>query len=1157
MMSRMGRTLSRCTLAILFALLFWGVFGQLTIVPAIASANQDAFPRVPPDLSKVSVGDADVAGYADVTGSPGAVPANAEVAIVNLNAHNVAMATADASGGFSVSLFAPLGSSLLIKYETDGTRIQRFWQKAIAAVSDETTNNLNELPGAILRVGGTEPAQGDEQTFHIVGGFSGDELPKRWAGWYMSGSLLVRGQKGGWGLSASPGQTVYMSLEMRATSPAFSCSDPIETVMDLHVRLREVFGLEGTASASELWFDSFLFTPTGLPIEREGWVPPIAATGPHVFTNVSCVGRHVVGGDLELSFKLPPNLREGYYRLEIVFDPQIPYASDVGQAVVWQQEPSVARDTPIIRVGDPLPPRIPWLLFGDELVNGDRGATAVQDVSTYQMVNRVTTPTHIPVIPPVEERTGQPITYELAPGSSWLTNTDRRLGPPPYIPLHLPSGELSVEIEQPDGQVVHLGPSALQQSSVRTPTTAGGAEYAQGTGHLGDMYHLYNRDGDLAYAFTQQGFHVIRLRGEVQDVYGNLYAIQSDYEVVVAHVLDLDPNILPTTPFAVDDFFSPGLHLFPPKPADVHITLTHVPFSDPNQQKETELHGVANGAGYFQAAEGAGVAMDQPGEFRVDISAYYEDESGEVWFGSMTWGGVVETPDAQLVAHGRRGMDYKSDQIDDMPIWFRNQDLPASKVGIENYYPYLSGDIHWGDQNLDHGWLGDSIHSIITFEDLTPQGSFYDLVRQFYPKATNVFRWPPEDTGLTGLDKRIQIGEAPLFLASATGHLPEQYPEEIGLMSYWYGSSQRPDVRVRELISEDNMGTAYWRFDDTYNYQLGEPADGDHPGDIKWEFGGIVFRTISETNPIQQYAIYSSFWVLLPEDCDTDPFGCARVTPPFQDATGASINGGPIMTLQGQDIDMLFLPKCVRPGDILNVDETVAFCGHVGPPLDSRVDVTITAPDGSTHARSWHANKIGWLYDPSFDFDADQPGRWLVEVQVTHDRPYAGNGVTPTSHNTGTVLGTSGVYEFYVVEPDAPRLHVSEPQPGFIQWPGNGIAPILITGQSPLGTSTIYYTVHDKGIVMDQGAITPEPGGEYALVYDATALHDDFPMLSLVAHEGRWEGLADEVSIHLLAVGTDTPRAASVTLIGEQVFVISGDVPGPYFRTFLPATERD
>ena len=130
----------------------------------------------------------------------------------------------------------------------------------------------------------------------------------------------------------------------------------------------------------------------------------------------------------------------------------------------------------------------------------------------------------------------------------------------------------------------------------------------------------------------------------------------------------------------------------------------------------------------------------------------------------------------------------------------------------------------------------------------------------------------------------------------------------------------------------------------------------------------------------------------------------------------------------GKEIDMLFLPKGVRPGDILELGNTVSFSGHVGPPLDSRVAVVITSPSGKEYSRELLASKIGWVYDPSFDFAAKEPGLWTVDVLVVHDQPYTGNGVTPKSHNTGSVLGTKGKYNFYVVDPDSPRIRLLDEQ---------------------------------------------------------------------------------------------------------------------------------
>jgi hypothetical protein len=263
--------------------------------------------------------------------------------------------------------------------------------------------------------------------------------------------------------------------------------------------------------------------------------------------------------------------------------------------------------------------------------------------------------------------------------------------------------------------------------------------------------------------------------------------------------------------------------------------------------------------------------------------------------------------------------------------------------------------------------------------------------------------------------------------------------------------------------------------------------------------------------------------------------------------------------LYGKDVDMLFLPKGVRPGDVLEVGDVVAFSGHVGPPLDSRVAVTITSPSGGVRARTWHANKIGWLYDPTFDFAADQPGRWTVDVSVVHDRPYVGNGVIPQSHNTGTVLGTNGRYEFYVVPKGSARLSITSPLSGFLPWPAGApgmwdrVRPIQITGVAPPGTTAVVGTVHDKGVVMGQGSVTPGANGSFLLTYDARALHNIFSFLSLTAHEGQWEGLADEVSINLLAVGGSSTQANTVTLIGEEVFI---GYDSPVAPTVTPTVTR-
>ena len=912
-----------------------------------------------------------------------------------------------------------------------------------------------------------------------------------------------------------------------------------------------LFSGDGRPMPWGTWYATHLFTPTGLPIEHEA---PTQSQdlGGFTYDNLTCLSEHTLTADLQLNITLPSDLKEGIYRLGLFVLGNIPTTSNIPTLPIWHHESFEQAFLPPIRVGDAAPPHIPWYLLLNEPVDGNRGVQALEDLGDFTLPDRVRIAPSMLVIPRLDERTGQPIQYRLEPGTYWISGNDRRTPNPPHIPLQLPSGELTLHIFKPDGSEETIGPAPLLQTDIRTPSLADGSDLDESTGNMCDVYHITTLQDDFAYAFDQDGLYTIALTGQVDDIYGNSYELHSTYEVLVARLLDLDPDQLPFTPYQQGDAFAPGVHLYPPVPANMTIQLVHLPYSDPAQAITTTITGQANRFGYFQPAVGTEVRLNTPGEFRVDMIATYSSPDGGLWAGAVTWGGVVESMTPLMSAHGRRGLNFAGNTLNDTPTWFISAQLPTDKVGIEHWVPYFSGDIAWGAEAGAEIMDDTSLLSVVTVRDLTgPSEQIYNLIRAYYTRCRDPFAPPPTDDSAAGLEKRLDVGEAPLCVATSSGIDAEIDPGQVEYWGYWYAGSERPDVHVREIIGEDGVATAYWRFNDTYGYQIGEPADGDHPGDIKWNFGGAVMRVISETNPINDYAIYGSFWVLLPHD---DPVGPRKSARRSRMRPGPASTVGRFMTLLGQDIDMLFLPKGVRPGDILEVGDTVAFSGHVGPPLDSRVEATITSPSGVTRTRSWYANKIGWLYDPSFDFLADEPGRWTVDVFVEHDRPYIGNGVTPTSHNTGRVLGTNGQYSFYVVEPDLPELGLSSPQPGFIVWPQNAIESVAIQGIAPPGTTGVHFTIHDKGVVMGQGTLTPGPGGVFSLDYNAVALHNVFPMLSLTAHEGRWEGLADEVMITFLAEGAE-PRAAAVNLIGEEVFLRSSQA-SHVDQLFLPVLRR-
>jgi hypothetical protein len=1134
-------------------------FGDLTgQVITLLDQPPEGVPSIPPDASKITVSSTDVDGQAYVSGSPGAVLPSSWVILVNLNTRNIALNLANPDGSFGIYMFAPPGSAILIKYDIDGWRTKALVNQLTTSTGAVTYIETNPLPGTIINVGPFPVPDQNVMSFFVAGHFAEDPSTTypggRWAGWWLTGNVVV---PHGYDPLHVPwaGRVDLTNLVMHVTSPAMNCANPPAISVWFDIYLRYLFDGSGKPLPWGAWFTSELFTPTGMPIEHEhagDRYKMVTVT----FSSFTCDSTYAATSTVQSTFfNVPDSMAVGIYQITPgAHTTTVPLATfaQAPTAYVWNYYSNGSDIAPLV-VGDPATPQIPWTMFGDYVLDGKRGVQALDNQGKYEMVNRVTYPSEKFVVPRSDPRTGELLTYRLEPGSYWVSGNDRRFPNPPRLSLVPNWGFLQVDIYKPSGEVDTLGMALFTQSSARSPTTQNGLQVAEGTGQINDLYHLTTRNSAFDYQFDQYGLHYITLDGWIQDTYGIYYGISGTYAIEVARILDIDPAQLPSMPYVADNYFAPGIHVYPPVPAQVEIKVTQpeviggTTCSFSSYAVKT-ITGQANRFGYFFPPPGPPlVQMECPGEFRIDISADYTDPGGTRWVGSVTWGSVIEGL-SNLEAHGRRGMDYTGPINYSNPTWFRVQDLPSNLVGIENYYPYWSGDIHWGNQDIQPG---DSIHTILTFKDKTPGGDFYNLLKTEFNLCQTGYRWPPTAIDPTGLQARIDIGEAPLCISTSGKRDPAIFPDDIRLWGYWYGSSERPDVHVRDLISEDNMGTAYWRFNDTYNMQIGEGAMGDLPLDLKWEFGGIVFRM--DDPFVREYAIYSSLWTLLPDGGDA--YGFARVTPPFRGA--GALNGGPIMTLQGNEIDMLFMPKGVRPGDILEVGNTVSFSGNVGPPVDAYVQAIITSPSNVQHTCTGNANKIGWFYKHTCDFVANEPGRWTVDVYVDYFKIYAPTGALISSYNTGTVLGTEGLYEFYVVQPGSKSLAIMSPKPGTLPWidgraqSSNRIQPIQIQGIAPAGTTKVYYTVYDKGVVMGQGELPTSPSGIFNYTYDPKALNATFPMISLTAHDGKWEGLANEVSIRFLAAGTDSPRAASVTLIGEEVFI-----DNPLLFIYLPATMR-
>ena len=1013
----------------------------------------------PPRASLIQVSAPSATGEVTVTGRAGAVPGGHLVILITLETGHLAYTWAAADGSFSASLFAPAGTAILVKAGSfpPGTRVEENIGR-----DNGFFELLQGLPGTILRVA-DPPTSGDGIAFAAAGptGQASGGRPTL-PSWTFAGTIDSQ--------ALQPGDTLSIRGTLRMVSQLF------RTANDMRVRARVSLGrLSGPDGAGSqpgnTWASTFL-TPTNLPIEnfvnRFRGDPPEMPSFP-----ITVMDGTRAEASMELSFRVPDDLPAGFFRPLVAFQfenvPLEPSTPTVVMVNRGFRDPRpnhyIAALLPVIRVGAPAAPRLPWMLLVDNPSNGTRGVHAVEDRNRFGLVSRILTQSETFVVPRTDPVSGQPLTYRLEPFAPTISvGADQQAPSPPLIPFRFPSGRLTVRLQKPDGSVTVIGPAPFAQPRTKSLVDRAGRDLDSGSPTITETYQLSAMDPRFDVQFNQEGLHVITVEGGIEDVWGNTWSGGGTYEVYVGRLLSLDTAVLPGAPFEVGDTFNPGLTLTPPVPAQVEAHFQLAPNSDPSRIVERVVRGQANRFGYFQPS-GAGIALDQPGEYRVDVTATYRDQQGRIRVGARTWGGVVAPRNPAIIAHGRRG-------IDEQPSTGRTQWYFRTQTGIPTggshvQFAFHSGDVMWLQQS-------DSVIPVVTFQD--PVGSIANIMRT---RGACFCRFAED----------IAVGEIPL-ISSRPDSLPlDLDPAKIDLWAYSYASVQRPLVRVREVIRDATPANTYWRFRDVqYGGQIGMGPSGDLPNDFKFQYAAAVVRGPAIGQP--QYAIYGSLFVLVP---DKDPGGGTRVFPPFQ-GNGGAASGGPIMKLKGQDIDLFIHLTGVRPGTVLEVGDNFSLAGAIGPPLPAQVGATVTTPTGRKLQFSGRANRVGYYYRPQDDFAVTEPGIYTVDARVTFDGQTSAGQVS-APFPTGDALGSAqGRFFVYVVPRDSPLLTVNLPETMTVAAPGQ----LDITVRAPAGQNLMsgHVTTMMPGFLLQTNQLTASAGA-LSYRYDPTTLARDFPNLDL------------------------------------------------------------
>jgi len=1093
--------------------------------------EESGIPYNPPVASLISFGEANALGETTVTGNAGAALPGGIVYAVNLSSTHQSYTTAAADGSFQLVLFAPPGSPVMIKHGSRAGPHAHRWH----ALEMGMAEGINPYPGTILHVPYETHASLAGIPFATAGGieiFADDSAGSRnlvRSAWSLEGTMT---SMMGADQPLHPYDTVQISGTLRLHSQAITGATDVRSIrVHINPMLLQIHDRQGNAVTARDNFMSTTLTPTGLPIQG-GHGPAEWGTEPTIdITGLRVVEDGLIEGRLVVRFGIPGDLPPGLYRPVLWIEPEnVPGGSEWTSAYVVRNTYS-ERQAPLppIRVASytttaATSNRMIWRLLMDDIVLGTHGARAEEDDGAFALSSQIVTQGAPFIVPPVDVQTGLPIEYRLEPFLPTISFTDRRMPSPPLIPFELPGGGLSVSIKKPDGTVTDLGTSSFTQSFNRTKTTRSGVDLNDGTVQLEDVYSLMVDETSYRVTFDQYGLHTITMTGWVADIWGNRYEGGGTYGVWVAEWLDIDVGTLPGTPMGIGDAWNPMVTVHPRVPAEIEITVTQVPESDSSRSVAQTIQGTAGTFGTFAPDDSPVIAIDD-GEYRVDLFAQYMDAGGVVYAGAMTWGGVIMTPssEAQLIAHGRRGVD----SLQYIPNhWFVvGRDLTfAGSVVTHTLNPYYNGDILWSGDRPDP--VGASLVLGASVQDTV---GLIAIAAQARAERQHVETYSPGDR-----TERFRNGEIPLFISTASGRSDKLFPDEIDQIAYSYAYSERPGVRVREVITEDDESGGYWRLNTLYDDQPGIGVLGDQPNDFKFQYVGTVFRDLQSGH--SEYGGQGTGWIFIPED---DALG-SRAMPPFAGPGngGWTTEGGPIMTLDGEDVHIFIHPTGLRAGSILEVGDTVRFAGHIMPTLDSEVDVTITAPSGTEYTVNGQANSIGYFYDPSDDFVANEPGVWTADVRVWHDGACSG-GATLPPYPSGDVLGSDGGrFTFYVVPKDTPKLLVTSPDPGYLRLDQHVIAPIRFRG-TIAGADSIRYTTAIPGVILEQGTANVSASGSFAVTYDPASLHQRFPNLDLIGRDHHTTGLSDSVSIALVAVTADgTPVAAeAITIQGERIYI--------------------
>jgi len=883
-----------------------------------------------------------------------------------------------------------------------------------------------------------------------------------------------------------------------------------------------VFDQQGKALSLTATSFSTAFTTTGVPLARFPGTLPVLALGSRHGSPLEAVvkvpagawtrgGRARVKG--RLSLPIPKDLPPGFYRPHVDFFAlfegsntpislghlaavlnisDTPWDKLVGgfwDKYLRRPRPSDSdfmddpQVLPMIKVGNPNPPRIPWTIFHQREVHGMSGLLPVEDSHKVGLLNRVHLPRALRLSP------GR---YRVNPGLPSLAPrgglsgmfVDR--GGPDIIDKHyldLSRGSAEATLRGPGGRSTDLGRQSFAHLD------RGGVMLSRG-----------GFDPDL----SQTGDYELRLRGEMYDVYGRRFTAGGTYRFTVARPLSFSTAAKAGTNYLQGASFPAVMHINPGVPAQVRMEAVFYPGSDPSRKQRVLHQGRANNRGHFVAAQ-PWLKLSEPGEYRSRFEARYLDAAGHLWMGAQASSGVVAPQEPAIVLHGGKTR-LAADPSGEPRARFQG--------GLEStcdprYEPPLPGD-----DFLIPYHSGDTLFSAVTypFEStisnvLSTEVRSPDLARRLaraYTPRGKAFNYPEVSHGgevsfhqggvRFSLDDRgaykitaDQPQQMPVLFANRRGLSPFLFAEHNDIEAYVYLSVIRPGFMVLSLAFSESHLQPYWVVSPGMEGEVPTRPVGDLAGDIYRVMAGLVVK--DRANSRLYYDAYAS------AIANIDPgFAKMSVSAPGERPL-VVVNGRPQHYFMGMDTSVIY-----------NVGDLMVLAGTVMPPVAAEVSFSVTNPGNEKELIRGRSNRLG-QFSPPRPVKVDQPGVYRVRCKVEKDG------------KSGDILG-SGDGEFFnfALPAGAPRLLRANLRPISRAGAEQDIR-IPLSWPKDLREVKLTHSLNMPGFVLDEGQRSVK-GHTHDFILRLDQLAVQYPFLEILHHGTGRPDYVDTVVVVLFMEAT-------------------------------------